>query len=101
MKKYLILLILTALLPSVIAFNCDTLGGGDLYICKEIQSTSLTSYEKDLLISDIFNKNKTTPDFDFIYLWNTNLNIPNSPDGKTASSGTIRNAWAKIIFLTP
>lgn len=101
MKKGLLLLTLTALLPSVLAFNCKTLGGGDLYICQEIQSSNLTSYEKDLLISDIFNKNKTTPNFDFVYSWNTNLNISSPSDGKTYSSGTINSAWIEIVSVLP
>jgi hypothetical protein len=100
-KQIFILLAFALILPSAIAFNCNSLSGGDYYVCSSIQNTNLSQTDKDLLISDIFNKNKTSPDFDFIYSWNTNLNIPNSPDGKTTSSGTIRNAWVKIIFLTP
>ena len=89
------------LLPSAIAFDCNSLSGGDLAVCNYIQNTNLSQADKDLLIADIFNPNKTTPDFDFVYQWNTNLNIPNSPDGKTYSSGTINNAWVKIISLMP
>jgi hypothetical protein len=100
-KQVLIYLALAMLLPSAIAFNCNSLSGGDLTICNSIQSTNLSSYEKDLLISDIFNKNKTSPNFDFIYSWNTNLNIPNPPNGKYSSSGTIYSAWLKVITLMP
>ena len=89
------------LLPSAIAFNCNSLSGGSLQVCNSIQNTNLSQTDKDLLISDIFNPNKTTPDFNFVYQWNTNLNIPNSPDGKTYSSGTINSAWIKIISLMP
>ncbi|MDP2947337.1 MAG: hypothetical protein Q8N88_04430, partial [Nanoarchaeota archaeon] len=101
MKQKFIFLVFALILPSAVAFNCDGLSGGDLYVCKSIQDANLTSIEKDLLISDIFNKNKITPNFDFIYLWNTNLNFTNSPDGKEYSSGTISNAWIKIISLMP
>ncbi len=100
-KQIFILLALALLLPSAIAFNCNSLSGGDAYVCNSIQNTNLTQTDKDLLISDIFNKNKTSPDFDFIYSWNTNLNIINSPDDKTYSLGTIKNAWVKIIALMP
>ncbi len=100
-KQFFILLILSALLPSVIAFNCNSLSGGDFYVCNNIQSTSLTSYEKDLLVADIFNKNKTSPNFDFVYSWNTKLSIPGPSDGKYSSSGTIRNAWVDIVSLMP
>jgi hypothetical protein len=92
---------LTLLLPSAIAFNCNSLSGGDLAICNSIQNTNLSQSDKDLLISDIFNSNKTSPNFDFVYQWNTNLNISNSPDGKIYSSGTIKSAWIKIIRLMP
>ena len=92
---------LALLLPSAIAFNCNSLSGGDLAICNSIQNTNLSQADKDLLISDIFNSNKTNPNFDFVYQWNTNLNISNSPDGKIYSSETIKNAWIKIISLMP
>lgn len=101
MKNLIFLLSLTFLLPSAIAFNCNSLSGGDFQVCNSIQSTNLSQTDKDLLISDLFNKNKTIPDFGFVYQWNTNLNIANSPDGKLYSSGTINNAWVKIISLMP
>lgn len=100
-KEVLTLFVFALLLPSVIAFNCNSLGGGDNYVCNQIQSTNLSSADKDLLISDIFNKNKTTPNFDFIYSWNINLQINSPPDNKYSSSGTINNAWIKIISLMP
>jgi len=102
MKSQIVLFIaLALLLPSAIAFNCNSLSGGDLEVCSSIQNTNLSQTDKDLLISDIFNPNKTTPDFDFVYQWNTNLNIANSPDGRIYSSGTINSAWIKIISLMP
>ncbi|MFA5020409.1 MAG: hypothetical protein WC533_04920 [Candidatus Pacearchaeota archaeon] len=100
-KQILICLALALLLPPTLAFNCNSFGGGDLFICNSIQSTNLSSAEKDLLISDIFNKNKTLPNFDFVYQWNTNLNVQNSPDGKVYSSGVINNAWLKILSVMP
>jgi len=87
--------------PPTFAFNCNSLSGGDFYICNQIQGTDLSQIEKDLLISDIFSKNKTIPDFDFVNSWNTNLNIKNSPDNKYQNQGSIRNAWVKIIALMP
>jgi hypothetical protein len=100
-NKIISFIALVMLLPSAIAFNCNSLSGGNLQVCNSIQSTNLSQVDKDLLISDIFNKNKTSPDFDLVYQWNTNLNISNSPDGKTYSSGLINNAWIKIIALMP
>lgn len=100
-KQIFILLAIAVLLPSAVAFNCNSLSGGDFHVCNSIQETNLSHADKDLLISDIFNKNKTSPNFDFIYSWNTNLKIKNSPDSRVYSSGTINNAWIKIIALMP
>jgi hypothetical protein len=101
MKKFVLFIALALLLPSAIAFNCNSLSGGDLQVCNSIQNTNLSQADKDLMISDIFNQNKTSPNFNFVYQWNTNLNILNSPDGRTSSSGTINGAWVKIIALMP
>ena len=100
-REFLALFVFALLLPSAIAFECNSLSGGDLQVCNYIKSTNLSQADQDLLISDIFNKDKITPNFDFVYQWNTNLNIPNSPDGNTYSSGTINSAWVKIISLMP
>jgi hypothetical protein len=101
MKNLALLIAIAMLLPSVIAFNCNSLSGGDLQVCNSIQNTDLSQTDKDLLIADIFNPNKTSPNFDFIYSWNTNLHITNSPDGRVQSAGTIKEAWIKIMALMP
>jgi hypothetical protein len=100
-KQILVFMALALLLPSAIAFNCNSLSGGDLYLCNQIQNTNLSPAEKDLLISDLFNKNKTSPNFDFIYSWNSNLNIQSPSDNQYHSSGTIKNAWIDIVSLMP
>ena len=100
-KQKFIFLFFYFFLHSVTAFGCDGLDGGDAYICESISKANLSNVEKDMLISDIFNQNKSTPNFDFVYLWNTNLDIKNSPDGKEYSSGIINHAWVKIISLMP
>jgi hypothetical protein len=100
-RELLTLFVFALLLPSAIAFECNSLSGGDLQVCNYIKSTNLSQIDQDLLISDIFNKNKTTPNFDFVYSWNTNLQINSPPDNKYSSSGTIINAWIKIIALMP
>ena len=100
-KQIFIFLFLILFLHSITAFNCDDLSGGDSYVCNSIDDANLSNIEKDMLISDIFNKDKTIPNFDFVYLWNTNLNIQNNPDGKEDSSGVINHAWIKIVSLMP
>jgi hypothetical protein len=99
--KIALFITLAMLLPSAIAFNCNSLSGGDLQVCNSIQNTNLSQADRDLLISDVFNKNKTTPNFNFVYQWNVNINISNSPDGRVYSSGAIYSAWIKIISLMP
>jgi hypothetical protein len=102
MKKILILLaVALLLLPLTLALNCNDLEGGDFHICKSIQDSDLTKEEKDLLILDIFNPDETFPSHDFIYYWNTALDIQNSPDNKYTSQDTIKNAWLSIISLMP
>jgi hypothetical protein len=89
------------LFQSAIALNCNGLEGGDLYVCNSIYETSLPQNEKDLLIADILNKNKTVPNFDFVSSWNNNLNIASPSNKQYNSSGTINSAWIEIIALMP
>jgi hypothetical protein len=100
MKQQIIFLALW-ILPLAVAFNCDSLGGGDLHICNSINEANLTQTEKDLLIADIFNKNKTTPNFDFVELWNTNLDLTTITSKEKYSSGVISDAWMRIVSLMP
>lgn len=101
MKQLFILLAVALLIPLATAFDCRTLNENDRYICNYIQNNNLSQAEKDLIISDIFNLNKTTANHDFIYYWNTALKIPNNPDNRTTNQGTIKKAWLKIITLMP
>jgi hypothetical protein len=100
-KKILSFFALVLLFQSAIALSCNGLEGGDLYVCNSISETSLSQNEKDLLIADILNKNKTTPNFDFVYSWNNNLKIKSPSNNKYYSSGTINSAWIEIIALMP
>ncbi|MCX6741662.1 MAG: hypothetical protein NTX24_00605 [Candidatus Pacearchaeota archaeon] len=103
--KQLFILLAVALfvffIHGAMAFNCQGLNENDSYICNYIQNSNLTQIEKDLIISDIYNPNKTTANFDFVYYWNTALNITDSPDNITTDQGTIKHAWLKIMTLMP
>jgi hypothetical protein len=104
MKKLLLLLavaIFFCFLHNATAFNCQGLNENDTYICNYIQDSNLTQIEKNLIIADIYNPNKTSPNFDFVYYWNTALNITKSPDNRTTDEGVIKNAWLKIMALMP
>lgn len=98
MKVFLVLLVLTTLLHSAMAFNCESLSAGELYLCNEINNLNLTNEYRELLIVGVLNKNQTSPNFDFVYAYNTNLKI--NPK-KTISHGTIDKAWLKIIAIYP
>lgn len=100
-KKIISFFALVLLFHSATALSCSGLSGGDLYVCNSILETNLSLQEKDLFISDIFNKNKTSPNFDFVYSWNNNLNINSPSRTPYHSSGTIRSAWVEIIALMP
>ena len=65
-KKLFSFFAFVLLFQSAIALSCNGLEGGDLYVCNSISETNLSQTEKDLLIADILNKNKTTPHFDFV-----------------------------------
>jgi len=101
MKKIFLLLAVALALPLATAFNCNELTEGDFEICNSIQQSELTSLEKDLLIADIFKPSNNFPNHDFIYFWNLDLDITDSPDGIKINRGSIRNAWIKIIASMP
>jgi len=102
MKTLFVFLLAVAIgIPMATAFNCNELIAGDIEICKSIQQSKLTLLEKDLLIADIFRPSNTFPYHDFIYSWNLDLDITSSPDEIKTNSGSIRNAWVKIIAPMP
>ena len=101
MQKIFLLLAVALALPLATAFDCNELTEGDFEICSSIQQSELTAIEKDLLIADIFKPSNTFPNHDFIYSWNLDLDITDSPDGIKTSRGSIRNAWIKIIASMP
>ena len=101
MRKIFFLLAVALALPLATAFDCNELTDGDFEICDSIQQSELTSMEKDLLIADIFKPSNTFPNHDFIYSWNLDLDIIDSPDGIKNSRGSIRNAWIKIVATMP
>lgn len=101
MQKVFLLLAVALTLPWATAFNCNELTEGDFEICNSIQQSELTAIEKDLLIADIFKPSNTFPNHDFIYSWNLDLDITDSPNGIKTSRGSIRNAWIKIIASMP
>ena len=101
MKKIFLFLAVALVLPLATAFNCNELTAGDLEICNSIRQSELNWLEKNLLIADIFKPANTFPNHDFIYSWNLDLDITDSPNGIKANKGSIRNAWIKIIAPMP
>ena len=101
MKLIVFIFLFIVSIQTVMALSCDGLGGGDKVICESIEDSNLSSGEKDLLKLDIFNKNKITPNHDFVYNWNINLKVENNPDNIYRNEGSIRNAWVNLIGVMP
>ncbi|MCK4997117.1 hypothetical protein KAS08_02330 [Candidatus Pacearchaeota archaeon] len=101
MNKIFLLLAVALALPLATAFNCNDLIAGEIEICNSIKDSSLSIIEKNLLIADIFNPTNVFPDHDFVYSWNLDLNIEESPNGITTNRGVIKDAWIKIIAPMP
>lgn len=101
MRKLFLFLAVTVLLPAVTAFSCNLVSQELRSLCLEIQNSNLTTYEKDLLYSALFEGNNLIPDYDFVYSWNTGLTINEPFRTIKQSQGTIRNAWVEIFSLMP
>lgn len=102
MKTATIFFLFFLMLPAALAFDCNLLEGKEKELCEEIGKLAVTEEEKDLLISDIFYSGKEYPNHDFVYYWNTKLNIEKAPEGiKTENEGYIKNAWLKILAVMP
>ncbi len=101
-RAIVMLLPLALLLPSSLAFNCNSLAGEDIGACNEVTSSNLSDTEKELLISEIINKNMHYADHSFIYEWNTKIDFDQAPEGvKVYNSGFIKDAWLRIIAVMP
>ena len=101
MQKIFLFLAVALVLPLATAFDCQELNDGDIEICNEILRSSLSSSEKDLLIADVFKPTNTFPNHDFIYSWNSDLEITSPSNGIKENRGSIRNAWIEIIAPMP
>lgn len=95
-------ILLLIMLPSAFAFNCNSLGKEDLQTCQTINQLNITEEEKDLLASATFYTDKEFPNHDFVYFWNTALNIQEAPYSvKKQDKGYIKDAWLKILAVMP
>jgi hypothetical protein len=82
--------------------NCPALGI-DQSVCNATNSSNLTKTAKKALILAALNPDATLPDYGFIDAWNARIGIGKYPPiGVTSrSSGSIRDAWVKIVDISP
>ncbi len=82
--------------------NCPALGI-DQSVCDAANSTNLTKTAKKALILAALNPDATLPDYGFIDAWNAGMGFGKYPPFGVApiSSGSIRDAWVKIVDIWP
>jgi len=82
--------------------NCPALGI-DQSVCVAANSTNLTKTAKQALILAALNPDATLPDYGFIDVWNAGIGFGKYPPLGVASmsSGSIRDAWVKIVDIGP
>lgn len=86
--------------PSVIAVDCNYFTHKDY--CVQIQNSNISNSEKEYLLGNIMSDNHNTPDHALVNAWNKNIPTDIKPEGVlTADKGVIRNAWVKMLAVTP
>jgi hypothetical protein len=82
--------------------NCPTLGI-DQSVCAAANSSNLTKTAKEALILAALNPDAALPDYGFIDDWNARISFGKYPPLGVASisSGSIRDAWVKIVDIWP
>lgn len=82
--------------------NCWNLGI-DQSVCNATNSSNLTTAEKKTLILAAMNPRAGLIDYAFVDRWNENLRFGKYPPlgVRSASSGSIRDAWVKITAISP
>lgn len=70
-------------------------------VCYVIKSQPLTQDERKTLLLEAINPNTASPDFQIVKNWNDKLVFTKYPLTPAVSSGSIRDAWVKIISLRP
>ncbi len=86
--------------PDTFLQQCNSLNLTDQSVCN---LTNLSSQDKKQLISDAMVRNNGFPDFQTARIWNNQIQFTNyRPDNTNVSStGSIKDAWIKIISLSP
>ncbi len=96
------LIIAFALMPMAQAISCTDVAPNKLGACNEIASSGLSDSSKQLLITDLLYGNNRIADHDFVRNWNTGIDFSSVPSNvATASNGYIKDAWLKVIAITP
>lgn len=98
----LVLIIMTAGAPLILAFDCNAISPANYNTCIEIKNSNLTDAEKDLIISNLDYTKKFFPYHNFVFNKNTNLVINSAPVGIQNYNGIfVKNAWMSIFAVMP
>ena len=97
----LVLLVLVQA-PLIFSLDCNAISQANYQTCMEILNSNLTQVEKETIISNLEYGKRFSPDHQFIYDKNTNLQISSAPEGVSYSNGIfVRNAWMSIFTTMP
>ncbi len=97
---YLWVVVLLLAVPFVFSFNCNSVS--DSSYCLEVQQSSLSSQEKDVVYASLLYQDVNYPNHEFVREYNQGLNFWGAPDGVTTYNAQfIKNAWFALAWLTP
>src|SRR3989338_2820612 len=97
--KILYFFLFLALLPTVAAFDCNSVSNP--VACEEILSLGLNETQEEYLLADVVYS-YDYPNYDFIAEYNRAIQVTNPPENTTIYSSTsIKNAWMSFLTLFP
>lgn len=100
--KWTAIIVLVLAMQTANAVTCNQVSSKDIDSCNAILQSSLAAAEKEALISSLIYPASAYANHSFVYDWNTNIQFTAPPDGmKTQDSGSIKDAWMKIISVMP
>jgi len=90
------------MLPSAIAVNCNQFQGSELELCNTINQLNATNEDKEAIMNLAFYGDTSTPNHNFVSLWNNDVKRDSAPDGiLVQNKGIIKDAWLKILSVMP
>jgi len=100
--RLVIAVLFLLLLSSVFALDCSNVRGEALKECNAIMASNLSNADKQQLVADLVYTDRDFANHSFIYDWNTDIEFNSVPEEvKVESNGYIKDAWLKIVAVTP